>query len=287
MKLTRSGTAVGLVLAAALSLAACGSDDNGTVSGAPAGDCASGSITAAGSSAQKNAVDEWIKAYQGRCSGATINYQPVGSGAGIQQFIAGTVDFAGSDSALKDDERSAADARCKTGKAIDLPMVTGPIAVAYNLPGVESLVLDAPTIAKIFSGKVTTWNDPAITALNDGVKLPATKIQAVPPLGRVGDDGQPAEVPHRRSPQRLDVRQGQEVRRSGRPERQGLRRRHAGRQEHRGSGHLHRAVLRRQRQARRCQARHRCERAGRADDARARPRPSRPPPSPARATTSR
>ena len=180
MKLTRSGTTVGLVLAAALSLAACGSDDNGTVNAgaSPAGDCASGSITAAGSSAQKNAVDEWIKAYQSRCSAATINYQPVGSGAGIQQFIAGTVDFAGSDSALKDDERTSADARCKTGKAIDLPMVTGPIAIAYHLSGVDSLVLDAPTIAKIFSGKVTTWNDPAIAALNDGAKLPATKIQA-------------------------------------------------------------------------------------------------------------
>ena len=70
----------------------------------------------------------------------------------MQQFIAGTVDFAGSDSALKEDEHPKADARCKDGKAIDLPMVTGPLAISYNLPGVDGLVLDAPTIAKIFSG---------------------------------------------------------------------------------------------------------------------------------------
>ncbi len=180
MKLTRSGSYAGLVLASALSLTACGSDDNGTVSTDPAaaGSCVSGSITAAGSSAQKNAIDEWIKAYQSRCTGATVNYQPVGSGAGIQQFIAGTVDFAGSDSALKDEERTAADARCKTGKAIDLPMVTGPVAVAYNLPGVEGLVLDAPAIAKIFSGKITTWDDAALQALNPKTDLPSTKIQA-------------------------------------------------------------------------------------------------------------
>ncbi len=180
MKLTRSGAYVGLVLASSLALTACGSDDNGTPSTAASdkGSCASGSITAAGSSAQKNAVDEWIKAYQSTCSGATVNYQPVGSGAGIQQFIAGTVDFAGSDSALKDDERGPADARCKTGKAVDLPMVTGPIAIAYNLPGVDGLVLDAASIAKIFSGKITTWNDAALTALNPDAKLPSTKIQA-------------------------------------------------------------------------------------------------------------
>ncbi len=182
MKLTRSGSLVGLVLASALALTACGSDDNSVVagtSGAPSDTtCASSSITAAGSSAQKNAVDEWIKAYQSTCSGATVNYQPVGSGAGIQQFIAGTVDFAGSDSALKDDEQGPADARCKTGKAIDLPMVTGPIAIAYNLSGVSDLVLDAPTIAKIFSGKITSWDDAAVKALNPDAKLPATKVQA-------------------------------------------------------------------------------------------------------------
>jgi phosphate transport system substrate-binding protein len=184
LKVTRTGALAGLVLTSAFALAACGSDDNTdspaatASSGASAAPCGTGSVSAAGSSAQKNAMDEWIKAYQSQCTGATINYQPVGSGAGVQQFIAATVDFAGSDSALKPEEQPQADARCKTGKAIDLPMVTGPIAVAYNLSGVSGLVLDAPSIAKIFSGKVTSWSDPAIAALNSGTKLPNTKIQA-------------------------------------------------------------------------------------------------------------
>lgn len=194
MTLSRTGRArlapAGLVLCGALALSACGSDGPSTpsanggsdtpASGAAAGgiSCAKGSITAAGSSAQKNAMDEWVKAYQGACAGSTVNYQPVGSGAGIQQFIAGSVAFAGSDSALKDEEVAGADKRCATGKAIDLPMVTGPVAVAYNLEGVDGLVLDAPTIAKIFSGKVKTWNDPAIAKLNAGAKLPSAPIQA-------------------------------------------------------------------------------------------------------------
>ena len=182
MKVNRPGVLVGIALASSLSLTACGSDDNTTATaaaGAPStSSCASGSLTAAGSSAQKNAMDEWTKSFQGTCSGATVNYQPVGSGAGVQQFLAGTVDFAGSDSALKPEEHPQADARCKTGKAIDLPMVVGPIAIAYNLPGVDELVLDAPTIAKVFAGKVTTWNDKAVAALNPEAKLPATRIQA-------------------------------------------------------------------------------------------------------------
>lgn len=185
MKISRSGALAGLALTSSLALTACGSDDN--TSAAAAGPvtsssgsaaCARGSLNAAGSSAQKNAMDEWTKSYQAVCGDATVNYQPVGSGAGVQQFIAGTVDVAGSDSALKPEEHPQADARCKSGKAIDLPMVVGPIAVAYNLPGVDRLVLDAATIAKIFAGRITTWNDPALTALNAGVQLPSTKIQA-------------------------------------------------------------------------------------------------------------
>jgi phosphate transport system substrate-binding protein len=186
VKVNRSGVIAGLALASSLTLTACGSDDNtgaSSAGGASAGtsassSCASGSLTAAGSSAQKNAMDEWTKNFQSTCSDATVNYQPVGSGAGVQQFIAGTVDFAGSDSALKPEEHPQADARCKTGKAIDLPMVVGPIAVAYNLPGVEDLVLDAPTIAKMFAGKIISWDDKAIAALNADAKLPSTKVQA-------------------------------------------------------------------------------------------------------------
>ena len=187
MKLSRTGSLVGLVLTGTLALTACGSDNNttpaasgSTAPSASAGAiaCATGSIKAAGSSAQKNAVDEWVKAYQTACSGATINYSPAGSGAGVSSFISAQVDFAGSDSVLKDAEQVKASARCATGKAIDLPMVVGPIAVAYNLAGVKDLALDATSIAGIFDGTITAWNDAAIKALNPTATLPSTKIQA-------------------------------------------------------------------------------------------------------------
>src|SRR5207302_8818407 len=113
------------------------------------------------------------------CSSANITYQGTGSGAGQQAFIAGTADFAGSDSPLAAADQPKADARCKTGAAIHLPMVVGPIAVVYNVSGVTSLQLKPATLAKIFAGKVTTWNDPTIGADNPGVTLPSTKILSV------------------------------------------------------------------------------------------------------------
>jgi phosphate transport system substrate-binding protein len=183
VKLQRSGFVAGIALSAMLALTACGSDNNTSAGGADAsaaaGNCASGSLTAQGSSAQKNAMDEWIKTYQGQCADAKISYEATGSGAGVQAFIAGTADFAGSDSALKDTEQPQADAKCPGGQALNLPMVVGPIAVVYNVDGVDSLQLDAPTLAKIFSGKITKWNDPAIAGQNSGAKLPATTIQTV------------------------------------------------------------------------------------------------------------
>jgi phosphate transport system substrate-binding protein len=183
VKLQRSGYLAGIALTATLALTACGSDNEtpagGSDASAAAGTCVSGSLTAQGSSAQKNAMDEWIKAYQAQCSGAKVDYQPTGSGAGIQAFIAGTADFAGSDSALKDDEQPKADAKCSGGKAVNLPMVIGPIAVVYNVDGADGLQLDAATLAKIFAGKVTKWNDPAIAGQNSGAKLPDATIETV------------------------------------------------------------------------------------------------------------
>ncbi len=182
MKLRRLGTIACVGLTATLALTACGSDNTTpSTSGAPAAgiDCAAGSLSAAGSSAQKNAMAEWIKAYQSACPGAKIDYNANGSGAGAQGFTAKTADFAGSDSALKDTEQGPADARCGTGKAIHLPMVTGPIAIAYQLDGVGSLQLKPATIAAIFAGSITKWDDPAIAVDNSGTKLPNTPIQAV------------------------------------------------------------------------------------------------------------
>ena len=187
MNLKRHGIMAGIALTATLALAACGSDNTTTStagggSSGPAGgkvDCATGSLTAQGSSAQKNAMDQWVKAYQQQCSGAQINYQSTGSGAGKAAFIGGTADFAGSDSALKDDEQPKADARCSGGQAIHLPMVIGPIAVVYNLDGVKDLQLKPATIAKIFAGTAKTWDDAAIKADNPGAKLPNTPILPV------------------------------------------------------------------------------------------------------------
>jgi phosphate transport system substrate-binding protein len=185
VNLKRPGILVA-VAAATLALAACGSDntsnapsDSGSAA-KPTIDCKTGSLTAQGSTAQGNAMDEWIKAYGQACSGASINYKGTGSGAGIQAFTANTADFAGSDSALKaGDEQTKADARCTGGKAINLPMVIGPIAVAYNLDGVKNLQLKPATLAKIFAGTVKTWDDAAIKADNPSATLPSTPITAV------------------------------------------------------------------------------------------------------------
>jgi phosphate transport system substrate-binding protein len=182
VKLQRPGYLAGIALTATFALTACGSDNVAPSAGGnsvAAGDCASATLNAQGSSAQKNAMAEWIKSYQGQCADTKINYEPSGSGAGIQAFIAGTADFAGSDSALKPEEQPQADAKCADGPAIHLPMVIGPIAVVYNVGGVDSLQLKPSTIAKIFAGAITKWNDPAIAATNAGVKLPATTIQSV------------------------------------------------------------------------------------------------------------
>jgi len=186
----RITSVTGIALAGTLALTACGSDNNATTTPAAsnatttAADCATGTLNAEGSSAQKNAIEQAITDFQTACPGATLNYNPTGSGAGIKQFIAGQVDFAGSDSALKDAasagsttiEQAAADKTCGS-PAWNLPMVTGPIAVAFNLKGVDKLVLTPAVTAKIFAGAITKWNDPAIAAINSGVKLPAEAIK--------------------------------------------------------------------------------------------------------------
>ncbi|MFI7103688.1 phosphate ABC transporter substrate-binding protein PstS [Streptomyces sp. NPDC050161] len=190
MKLQRKNRvralAVGaLAVSGALALTACGSDDTSASGGtgtsaAPAGiKCeGKGKLRASGSSAQKNAMDVWVQNYAGACKDTEINYQPTGSGAGITTFLQGQTAFAGSDSALKPEEVAKSQKICKGGQAINLPMVGGPIAVGYNVPGVDNLVLDAPTLAKIFDSQITNWNDAAIKKLNPGASLPDLKIQA-------------------------------------------------------------------------------------------------------------
>ncbi|AZK94967.1 MULTISPECIES: phosphate ABC transporter substrate-binding protein PstS [Streptomyces] len=193
MKLQRKNglraTALGaLAVTGALVLTACGSDDNTSSNGTGAGKAtaasniscegAKGKLLASGSSAQKNAMDLWVKNYMAACSGVEINYKSSSSGEGIVAFNQGTVGFAGSDSALKPEEVAESKKICKSGQGINLPMVGGPVAIGYNLSGVDDLTLDAPTIAKIFNNKITKWNDPAIVKLNEGKSLPDKAIQA-------------------------------------------------------------------------------------------------------------
>jgi phosphate transport system substrate-binding protein len=188
--ITRAGLIAGLA-AGAVALTACGSDSNPsgtTTNGAGGGgssttaaasnsSCASGSLKAEGSTAQKNAMDQWITDYQNQCSGATVTYNGTGSGAGVSNFIAKQDNFAGSDSALdpKKDEPTKASTACGS-QALDLPMVVGPIAIAFKLNGVSGLTLTPKVVTQIFLGKIKTWNDPAIKALNSGANLPPTKI---------------------------------------------------------------------------------------------------------------
>jgi phosphate transport system substrate-binding protein len=161
--------------ALALTLAGC-SDSGSTPDSAASGAGLSGSVKASGSSAQKNAMAEWINSFQTANPDVTIDYQANGSGAGIQDFINDQTAFAGSDSALKPEEKTSADARCTGGEAINIPMVGGAIALAYNLEGVESLTLTPEVIAGIFDSSITTWDDPKIAAVNPGVTLPSAPI---------------------------------------------------------------------------------------------------------------
>lgn len=182
-------TALTAAVTAALSLGACGTDDNSGSAGGgmvpPKGSiaCGPGSITGAGSTFQKNIELQWIKYYTAACPNAGVQYNGTGSGAGIQAFSDSQVDFAGSDSLLRSTEQPKADQRCGPGNtAIHLPVTAGAVVLTYNLPGITSLRLSAPVVAGIFEGTIKRWDDPRIVADNSGaggIRLPALPIQAV------------------------------------------------------------------------------------------------------------
>ncbi len=136
-------------------------------------------LTAEGSTAQERAVTLFNQAWGQNCPGKRLSYAATASGAGREQFIAGHVDFAVTDAPLVADQIGPAAKRCGGNPAWDLPVVFGPVALVYNLPGVPALVLSSDALAKIFSGRITTWNDPILAALNPGTALPATNIVPV------------------------------------------------------------------------------------------------------------
>jgi phosphate transport system substrate-binding protein len=190
MKLTRIGRGVLATVSAASiagpTLTGCGTDDNAPTAGtsavaapsaAQSADCGGkNTLTAEGSTAQQNAIAVFNQVWGQVCPGKNLSYNPTGSGAGLTQFIADHVDFAGSDSPLANDQVDPAAGRCGGNPAWNLPLVFGPVALAYNLDGVDKLVVSGDVLAKIFTGAITTWDDPAIAALNSGVSLPDTTI---------------------------------------------------------------------------------------------------------------
>lgn len=155
--------------ALALGVAACGSSSSG-------GSGEGGTISGAGSTFAQPIISQWGSELKGS-DNLTVNYNSIGSGGGIAQFQANTVDFGDTDSAMSDEEIEVAD---KNGTTVHVPIVFGAVTVSYNLPGVESgLELNGETIGDIYLGKITSWDDPAIAKLNPGVKLPSTSITVV------------------------------------------------------------------------------------------------------------
>jgi len=182
VNLMRFGRPAVIAIAAALVLSSCASNEAGSTAtdDAAADSTLTGTLNAAGASSQGSAQEAWIAAFQTANPDVTVNYDPSGSGAGRETFIAGGTSFAGSDSYLSDEELAGTFAACAPDTlAVDLPVYISPIAVIFNIDGVTDLNMDADTLAKIFTGAITTWNDPAIVALNADAELPATAITAV------------------------------------------------------------------------------------------------------------
>jgi len=171
------------VVALTLALGACSSSSSSSApsggssgSSSPAGGSTanlSGTLNGSGSSFQLSFQQAAIQAFKSVQSGMTVNYGGGGSGKGRTDLAAGTVNFAGSDSPIPDKEK--ANFNGKT--VLYFPVVIGPITLSYNLSGVSNLKLDPTVIADIFDGKITTWNDPAIKAINSGASLPSTAIK--------------------------------------------------------------------------------------------------------------
>jgi phosphate transport system substrate-binding protein len=131
-------------------------------------------ITGAGSTFDYPAFTKWFEAYKQVDSGVQFNYQSIGSGGGINNLTRQTVDFGASDAPMTDAAMAAA-----PGKILHIPVVAGGVAIIYNLPGDPKLKLDGDTLAGIYLGNITKWNDPKIAALNPDVSLPDLAIVTV------------------------------------------------------------------------------------------------------------
>lgn len=179
----RSIALLGAISAGSFALVACSesasSDSTSAAASVEGLSGTAGQLVGEGASSQQSAMDYFGVQYSSAVSGASLAYTPSGSGSGRTNFVAGQVSFAGSDSPMKDDQAAEAKARCEGNDAWHLPFVIGPVAIAYNIPGVDSVNLSTESVAKIFKGEITNWNDEAIAAENEGTELPDLAISVV------------------------------------------------------------------------------------------------------------
>lgn len=173
----RTSTSVAAAIGAMLLLSSCAVNEQGF------GDTTGvrGIVVGGGSSAQQSAQEAWIVGFQTANAAATVEYDPAGSGAGREMFIAGGSDFAGSDRAYTPEEIADEDfVSCEPGSDIvEIPAYISPIAIAFRLEGIDTLDLDADTIARIFAGDISRWDDEAIARQNPDTTLPDAEITAV------------------------------------------------------------------------------------------------------------
>ncbi|MDX2375968.1 phosphate ABC transporter substrate-binding protein PstS [Microbacterium sp. LRZ72] len=191
MKISRISRVAALGAVAALALAGCAANEGGGTTEPGAGDSSlSGTLDATGASSQAAAQEAWVAEFQMANPDVTINYEPTGSGTGRENFIAGASNFIGSDRAFNDEEIAAGGfgACADEGSAgiVELPLYISPVAVAFNLEGIDSLNLTADAIAGIFAGDITNWNDEAIAESNPDADLPDL---AISPVHRSDDSG--------------------------------------------------------------------------------------------------
>ncbi len=170
------------IAALTLALSACGAanEETGSTSAEGGGDL-SGTLAGGGASTQQAAMGAWAVGFQGLNPDVTVEYDPIGSGGGRENFISGAFPFAGSDAYLTDDEGELSDAaeRCGGDAPIQVPSYISPIAIAYNLPEVDELKLSPQALAGIMAGKITRWDDEAIAEDNPDADLPSERINTV------------------------------------------------------------------------------------------------------------
>lgn len=186
-KSTRSIAAAAASTALLFGLAACGAaNEGGDDSDSTSDSELSGILNGGGASAQEAAMNAWRQGFQSAHSDVTVNYDSLGSGGGREQFFSGGLSFAGSDAFVTDEDLPTAQARCEDGDIVQVPVYVSPIAVIFNIEGVDTLQLTPQTLASIFKGDITSWNDEAVAADNPGAELPDTTIV---PVHRSDDSG--------------------------------------------------------------------------------------------------